>query len=127
YLPPVLPAPVVAMRTPYARRMYDDAFVTFARHGYVCASQDCRGTGDSEPDHWDYYMYEREDSFDFVDWITQQEWYGGFIGSLGGSYVGGTQWCMALNPSMSTIVPQVAGLGVATSTSPRFHMFSNSY
>jgi hypothetical protein len=34
---------------------------------------------------------------------------------------------MAMHPAMSTIVPQVAGLGVAPMTRPHFHMFSNAY
>src|SRR4051812_44617574 len=60
YLPPKLPAPAIAMRTPYGRSAdgYVGAFLSFARRGYVLISQDCRGTGSSEPDGWDYYMYE---------------------------------------------------------------------
>lgn len=59
YLPPLVTAPVVAMRTPYGRGADAIAgvFMSFARRGYVVVSQDCRGTGGSEPDHWDYYMY----------------------------------------------------------------------
>jgi predicted acyl esterase len=128
YLPPRLPAPTIAMRTPYGRasEKIKDALLTFARHGYVVASQDCRGTGDSEPDSWDYYMYETEDSYDFVQWITQQSWYGEFIGACGGSYVGQTQWCMAVHPRMSTIVPEVSGLGVASHTA-HVYMIINAY
>src|SRR5690242_15647237 len=70
YLPPTLPAPVVAVRTPYDRGREDRNFVgallAFARRGYVVVSQDCRGTGDSEPDTWDYYMFESEDGYDCV-------------------------------------------------------------
>jgi predicted acyl esterase len=129
WLPPVVPAPAVALRTAYGRALphRQQTFLTLARHGYVVVSQDCRGTGDSEPDHWDYYVYEREDGYDFVDWVRRQEWFAGFLGSLGGSYDAGTQWGMALHPAMSTIVPRVGGLGVAPTTRPRFHMFMNAY
>jgi predicted acyl esterase len=127
YLPAQIPAPAVAMRTPYGRGRYADGFRALARRGYVVASQDCRGTGDSEPDHWDYYMYEREDSWDFVDWISQQQWFGEFLGALGGSYLAATQWCMAMHPSMSAIAPEVGGLGVTGTTRPSFYMFSNAY
>ncbi len=50
YLPPVRPAPAIAVRTPYGREneKIRDALCSFARHGYVVISQDCRGTGDSE-------------------------------------------------------------------------------
>jgi len=128
YLPPTRPAPVIATRTPYTRGMDRSvaALMAFARRGYVALAQDCRGTGDSEPDSWDYYMFESEDGYDLVDWITKQSWFGGFIGSCGGSYVGQTQWPMATHPSMSTIVPHVSGLGIGSNT-VHLHMFTNGY
>lgn len=128
YLPPVQPAPVVIMRTPYGRATDANVgvFVSFARRGYVVVAQDCRGTGLSEPDHWDYYMYEAEDGYDCIEWITRQTWFGGFIGSLGASYVGQTQWCMATHPAMSTIAPTVSGLGIAFNTA-HLYMFLNAY
>src|SRR5256885_3587623 len=57
YLPPQLPAPAIATRTPYGRDVdvLVGVFLSFARRGYVVISQDCRGTGESEPDSWDYY------------------------------------------------------------------------
>lgn len=130
YLPPRLPAPVIVIRTPYGRAMemssFAGTFHSYARRGYVVVSQDCRGTGDSEPEAWDYYMFEVEDGYDCVEWITRQSWFGGFIGSFGGSYVGQTQWCMALHPSMSTIVPSVSGLGIASNTLHQY-MFLNAF
>jgi predicted acyl esterase len=128
YLPPELPAPSIAIRTPYAKDSDGliGVFMGFARRGYVVISQDCRGTGGSEPDSWDYYMYEPEDGHDFVEWIGKQTWFDGFLGSLGSSYVGQTQWQMAMHPNMSTIVPAVSGLGVAINT-VHLHMFMNSY
>jgi predicted acyl esterase len=130
YLPPARPAPVIAVRTPYGRSMEDYSYAaalhSFARRGYVVVSQDCRGTGDSEPDGWDYYMFESEDGYDLIDWVSQQDWCDGFIGSFGGSYVGQTQWCMATHPAMSTIAPAVSGLGIAINTA-RLYMFLNAY
>jgi len=127
YRPPTSPAPVIATRTPYGRRAHAKSLLLLAQHGYVAIAQDCRGTGDSEPDRWDYYVFEREDSFDFVAWVTRQDWSGGFLGSYGASYGASTQWCMAMHPAMSTIVPQVGGLGVVPVTRPRFYMFMNAY
>ncbi len=128
YLPPKLPAPAIAARTPYdkGRDAYAGAFLSFARRGYVVVSQDCRGTGASEPDSWDYYMYEPEDGYDFVEWVSKQDWFNGFLGSCGGSYVGQTQWHMAMHPRMSTIVPEVSGLGVGINTTHML-MFENAY
>jgi len=128
YRPPLARAPVIAVRTPYGRahQKFVDVFFTFACHGYVVVSQDCRGTGDSEPSSWDYYVYEREDSYELIDWIVKQEWCDGFIGACGGSYLAQTQWCMALHPRMSTIAPEVGGIGVVGHTA-RLHMFVNAY
>jgi predicted acyl esterase len=127
YLPPVTPAPAIAVRTPYGRGSLRELCIDLASVGYLVIAQDCRGTGDSEPGHWDFYVYEREDSLDFVTWATGQPWYGGFLGSMGGSYVGGTQWCMATHPGMTAVAPEVAGLGIAANTGVRFHMFANAY
>lgn len=127
YMPPGDgPYPAIALRTPYGRGQLSTTLLEFARHGYVVVAQDCRGTGDSEPNDWDYYVYEREDSYDLVEWVSQQPWFDGFLAGCGGSYLAQTQWCMALHPRMSTIVPEVGGLGVACHTA-RLHMFLNAY
>ena len=127
YLPPILPAPAIVMRTPYGRAAHAESFIAFSQRGYVVISQDCRGTGDSEPDNWDYYMYEREDSLDFVEWILRQKFFNGFIGSCGGSCTfAQTQWCMAMHPHMTAIAPEVGGLGIAFHTA-HYYMFLNAY
>jgi predicted acyl esterase len=128
YLPPSVPAPAIALRTPYGRNsdISVGVLLSFARRGYVVVSQDCRGTGESEPEGWDYYLYEPEDGYDLVEWISQQTWFDGFLGSLGGSYVGQTQWQMAMHAAMSTIVPAVSGLGIAVNTA-HLHMLNNAY
>jgi uncharacterized protein len=53
----------------------------------VVISQDCRGTGDSELDSWDYYMSGPDDSYDLVEWGSKQAWFDGFLGAFGGSPV----------------------------------------
>jgi predicted acyl esterase len=128
YFPLQLPAPAIAVRTPYSRadNTMVQTFLSLANKSYVVIAQDCRGTGDSEPDSWDYYVYEREDSFDLVEWVTAQEWFNGFLGACGGSYLAQTQWCMALHPQMSAIAPEVGGLGIAHHTA-RHYMFLNAY
>lgn len=130
YLPPVLPAPVIVVRTPFGRDWeafgQSAAMLALARRGYVSVAQDCRGTGGSEPDSWDYFVYETEDGYDCIEWVTRQPWYGGFIGSWGGSYVGQTQWSMAMHPAMSTLIPSNCTLGVISNT-VRLYMFLNAY
>ncbi|MEV0800409.1 CocE/NonD family hydrolase [Kribbella sp. NPDC050281] len=127
YLPPKTPAPVIAVRTPYGRDGDNlvAPFLAFARRGYVVAVQDLRGTGDSEPEDHDFYMFEPQDGYDFVEWVSAQDWCDGFIGSLGGSYVGQVQWPMARHPKMTTIVPEVSGIGVGTKTAS-LHMVVNA-
>nr|WP_053000354.1 CocE/NonD family hydrolase [Sphingomonas sp. Y57] len=126
YFPPVLSAPTIAIRTPYGRETFRDVSA-FAEHGYVVAIQDVRGTGDSEPDHWDSFIYEGEDGVDFVEWVTHQPWYDGFVGSAGGSYLGTTQWGMSLHPRMSAIAPEVAGIGVSPVDTPNYHLYVNAF
>ena len=125
YLPPRRPGPAIAMRTPYGRARSEATLNALAQRGYIVISQDCRGTGDSEPESWDYYVYEPEDGFDFVEWATGQDWFDGFLGACGSSYMAQTQWGMALHPRMSTIVPEVGGLGIAFRTT-RTYMFLNA-
>ena len=128
YRPPAGRAPAIALRTPYGRATHGATFLALARAGYAVVAQDCRGTGDSEPDHWDFYVYEREDSLDFVSWVTGQDWYAGFLGAMGGSYVGGTQWCMAMHPRM--IADRARGRRAWAwwrALASRFHMFANAY
>jgi predicted acyl esterase len=128
YLPPTEQAPTVIVRTPYGRAA--DKFVALAialaRRGYAAVLQDCRGTGDSEPNTWDYYMYEPEDGFDLVEWVRQRDWFDGFVGATGSSYAAQTQWCMAMHATMSAIVPEVSGLGIAVN-SAHLYMFLNAY
>lgn len=130
YLPPLPKAPTLAIRTPYGRsgaKINDaDTLLTFARRGYAVISQDCRGTGDSEPAVWDYGLFESEDGVDFVDWVTRQSWFDGFIASFGASYCALTQWCMSAHPRMSAIAPEVAGLRTTRNT-VRQYMLVNVY
>ena len=128
YMPPHTPAPAIVVRTPYGRGadVLAAALLAFARRGYVVVSQDCRGTGESEPDTWDFYVYEPEDGQDFIAWVSRQSWFDGFLAGCGSSYLGSTQWLMALYSKMSTIVPEVAGIGISGSAM-RSHMFVNAY
>ena len=127
YRPPGAPAPTIAMRTPYDRTKFREGFDRLAQWGYVVIAQDCRGTGDSEPDTWEYYVYEEEDSLAFVDWVTEQDWFDGFLGACGGSYVAQTQFCMGMHEAMSGIAPEVGGLGTVATMRPRHYMYVNSY
>jgi predicted acyl esterase len=120
--------PTVLIRTPYNRKwdVTADLLRKMAQHGYVGVTQDCRGTGDSEPEEWETFIYEMEDGADCAAWVAAQSFSDGFIGGAGPSYLANTQWAMALAPEMSAIAPEVGGLG-GRRLNANWHMFMNAY
>ena len=94
------PLPVLLQRTPYDRsaptRMEEAAF--FTNSGYVTVIQDCRGRYESEGG-FTKYVDEGQDGYDTVEWLVQQPWCNGKIGTFGLSYAAHTQAALAcLNP-----------------------------
>lgn len=105
--------PVIIERTPYDKRGISRSEVTatspepatraeiaefFAGHGFVVVMQDCRGRFDSEGE-FEKYVNEAEDGFDMFNWLMQQPWCNGRIGTMGLSYGAHTQCALAcLNP-----------------------------
>ena len=90
------PLPVLLQRTPYgkgsAARQEEAAF--FTNHGYVTVVQDCRGRYDSEGG-FTKYIDEGQDGYDTVEWLAQQPWCNGQIGTFGLSYAAHTQAALA--------------------------------
>jgi len=101
--------PVILMRSPYGKmdEKFDEA-MRYTAAGYVMVVQDCRGRGKSEG-LWDPFRYDVEDGFDTQEWVGQQPWCNGEIGTAGGSYVGWTQWAAAAKASkyLKAMVPIV--------------------
>jgi len=101
--------PVILMRSPYGKmdEKWDDG-KRYATAGYVVVVQDCRGRGKSQG-AWDPFRYDVEDGFDTQEWVGQQPWCNGDIGTAGGSYVGWTQWAPAAQGSkyLKAMVPVV--------------------
>ena len=62
--------------------------------GYVVVIQDCRGRFASEGE-FTPVVNEASDGADTVAWITEQPWSTGQVGTVGGSYLGFTQWLLA--------------------------------
>ena len=103
------PFPVILMRTPYGKP--DANFGEAARYteaGLAMVVQDCRGRGDSGGT-WDPFRFDAEDGFDTQEWVGRQPWCNGSVGTMGGSYVGWTQWASAPLASryLKTMVPVV--------------------
>ena len=93
YLPDGIgPFPTVLIRTPYNNAQ--DELIRKARAlanlGYACVLQDCRGRFDSEGDFYPF-VNEAQDGYDTQEWIGQQPWCNGKIGTMGASYVGWVQ------------------------------------
>ena len=101
--------PAILMRSPYGKmdEKWDEA-KRYTSAGYVMVVQDCRGRGKSGG-AWDPFRYDVEDGFDTQEWVGQQPWSNGEIGTAGGSYVGWTQWASAAHASkhLRAMVPVV--------------------
>lgn len=107
-------APTILERTPYGRRNvgHFGGGPEFARRGYRYVIQACRGTDGSAGRH--SFFGEAEDGRDTTDWIAEQSWFDGRLGSYGASYMGFTQWALA-----STEPPHLQAMAVALSTAMR--------
>lgn len=92
--------PVILMRNPYrGNDMMNTAIYgpAFAKHGYAYLTVDVRGALKSEGE-WLPFENERRDGRAVIDWIAAQSWCDGNIGTMGSSYLGHTQWCIADYP-----------------------------
>ena len=102
--------PTLLVRTPYDRSGYEGYYAAiFVPHGYVVVIQSVRGRYGSEG-HWRFFRDDPADGYDTAAWIASEPWSDGAIGTLGGSYEGGTRYALALaNPlALKAMVPLVA-------------------
>lgn len=98
--------PCVFTLTPYISANYHDRGMYFAGNGYVFATVDARGRGNSGGE-FKPLLQEANDAHDIVQWLAQQPYCNGKVAMWGGSYAGYNQWAAAKEfPSaLSTIVP----------------------
>lgn len=106
----ITPVPTLVTRTPYNK---DGILGTFdviraVEAGYVVAVQDVRGRHASEGSFYPHFQ-EIDDGLDMFQWVTEQLWSNGIIGTFGGSYLGCTQWIPAIQQpeSLRTMAPSV--------------------
>ena len=105
--------PVLVMRGPYGKDTYaqnpDHSVYFFSRHGYVVVNQDCLARFDSEGDVYQPLWQEIEDGYDTVEWAAGLPWSNGRVGTVGQSYLGATQYMLALNdplpPHLQAMAP----------------------
>jgi putative CocE/NonD family hydrolase len=105
------PLPIVMEYIPYrkdevppGRRFYE----YLARHGYLIARVDIRGTGASEGLNVDeYVLQEQLDGYDAVEWLAKQPWCDGNVNMMGISYGGFTSLQVASHapPHLKSIIP----------------------
>jgi putative CocE/NonD family hydrolase len=93
--------PTILYRTSYykSRQVFADAARYFCRRGYVVVIQDLRGRGNSEGTGQYYHIYnvnEGKDGYDTVEWIAEQPWSNGKVGTIGSSHGGIVQSAMAM-------------------------------
>ena len=96
--------PVLLERSPYNKEGGSENGVGspefFAARGYVVIIQDVRGRFASDGD---FYPFKddgngsNKDGYDTVEWLANQDWSTGKIGTIGGSYSGATQYRNAIS------------------------------
>lgn len=112
--PTTSPAPTVLIRLPYDKTgrytFIPQVGEHFAAHGFVCVAQDVRGKYRSEGER-NPFAHEADDGWDTIEWIIDQEWSNGLVGTWGDSYYGFTQWALAsrTHPAHRAMVPRVTG------------------
>ncbi|HHG91320.1 MAG TPA: CocE/NonD family hydrolase [Devosia sp.] len=104
--------PTLVMRTPYGRFGFGVVAQIYAEHGFRTVLQACRGT-DGSGGEFNPLVNEREDGLATLEWIKQQDWFDGRLGTTGPSYLGYAQWAIC------DALPQGAAIS-AKSTSSDF-------
>lgn len=88
--------PVIVHRNPYVVgdvSYLAGAWKNFVDRGYALLDVQVRGSQTSEGE-WLPMLNEREDGRAVIDWVGEQPWCNGNIGTYGGSYCGYTQWAI---------------------------------
>lgn len=112
-------APTLMMRLPYGKIKAHEAAGSgllpstfhFLAAGYAVIVQDTRGNFESEG-VFKPKLNEAEDGRDTIDWIVNQPWSDGTVGTFGASYPGMTQWAAASEaiPALKATVPSLAAM-----------------
>ncbi len=98
--------PCIFTLTPYISANYHERGMYFAGNGYVFATVDARGRGNSGGE-FKPLLQEANDGHDVVQWLARQPYCNGKVTMWGGSYAGYNQWATAKEfpPALATIVP----------------------
>ena len=93
--------PALLVRTSYDKTApeWDDVIPYYVRRGYAFVVQDLRSRFRSEGDGHYYHTinpWEGDDGYDTVEWLAEQDWCSGKIGTLGSSHRAITQTQLAV-------------------------------
>jgi putative CocE/NonD family hydrolase len=101
--------PAIMERTPYNKKSSAAAARYLVPHGYVVVLQDVRGRYASEG-RWFPVRDDPGDGYDTAQWLGQQPWFDGNLGTMGSSYGGATQHALAIGgaPYLKAMVPRNA-------------------
>lgn len=113
------PLPTVYVRMPYNRKASADGLgyaLFFARHGYAVLVQDVRGTYGSQGDDFTPWRHATDDGVTSLDWIVQQPWSNGKVGTFGCSALGELQFALARanHPAHGAMIASGAGGGIGS-------------
>ncbi len=103
------PWPVVLIRTPYDKNGLTVMGEALALLGFACVIQDTRGRFESEGVDT-VFRDDGDDGRATLDWIAEQEWCDGTVGTLGGSAFAITGYMLApdANPVLASMMAVVA-------------------
>jgi len=105
-------SPAVLEYIPYRKDDYSakrdsNTIAHFARHGYACIRVDMRGSGSSDGVlHDEYTDQEVDDGVAVIEWIAEQSWCNGKVGTMGISWGGitGLQLAQRSPEALKTII-----------------------
>jgi len=111
--------PTIFVRMPYDRRASADGFgyaLFFARHGYAVLVQDVRGTYGSQGNDFVPWRHATSDGVASLDWIADQPWSNGKVGTFGCSALGELQFALARanHPAHAAMIASGAGGGIGS-------------
>ncbi|KAH9257845.1 hypothetical protein BASA81_003864 [Batrachochytrium salamandrivorans] len=102
--------PAVLIRTPYGRNspLLGARFASvFAERGYACLMQDTRGRFGSGGDFFPI-VHEVNDGGTTVEWLRNQDWCSGKVGTFGVSYLGMTSYASTCKQRVDACAPVMA-------------------
>jgi putative CocE/NonD family hydrolase len=114
--------PTLVYRTPYSKESALRDHKTFEKavaRGYAVVVQDVRGRYASDGE-FNAYWNEGHDGYDTIEWVAQQPWSDGSVGTFGLSYPGAVQWLAAAEnpPHLKAMAPAM------TFSTPRNFFYS---